>query len=172
MLIHLLVLFSLIFSSSTKLQPANSNPDFTGTWNARIVADPNAPIQQLKISYDDPKLEIIRSLVERTSREWKTTGSRNFVFYTDGRGEINVKNGLPTKSVTKRKGQNVSFSSSKSKGDGITINTYESKKWTISEDGQSLVEITETKVSLDQGYMSPPKPTKLIYARSSSPLPK
>jgi hypothetical protein len=27
-------------------------------------------------------------------------------------------------------------------------------------------------VSLDQGYMSPPKPTKLIYARSSSPLPK
>jgi len=309
MLIHLLLLFSLVFSSSGELQSSNSKPDFTGSWNARIVTDPNAPIQQLKISYNDPRLEITRTLIERTSRELKTRGSRNFVFYTDGRGEIqkpvvpnassdsvqtktqrvgekfvttassttknsdkevtsdqivtfevspdgarltetlasvqegntfstirlydrvsgngkdingewnlrqsnqlisltvehhdpeikvarrvvteaqdktekfiyytdgrgetNDRNGLPTKSVTKWKGMNVSFSSSsKSKGDGITINTNESTKWTISEDGQSLIEITETKVSLDQGYMSPPKPTKLIYARSSSPLPK
>ena len=306
----LLLLFSLVFSSSGEFQTPKSRPDFSGTWNARILADPNAPTQLLKISYDAPRLEITRTLVERTPREVKTRGGRSFVFYTDGRGEtqkpvvpdlrgdtprtttqrvgekfvttersttkesgkevitdhivslevssdgellietfslvpedttstevrlydrvsgpktsdingewkqrlsdqlisltvehhdpeikvtrrfvteaqdkteislhytdgrgeINRNNGRPLKSVTNWKGQTLSFSSSsKSKGDGITINTYESKKWAISEDGRSLIEITETKMSLDQGYMSPPKPTKLIYARSSSALPK
>ena len=86
MLIPLLLLLSLVFSFSGELQASKSKPDFTGTWNARILADPNAPTQLMKISYDDPRLEITRTLV---------------------------------------------------------------KKWMLSEDRQSLIEITETKMSLD-----------------------
>ncbi|HEU4833591.1 MAG TPA: hypothetical protein VFS90_04215 [Pyrinomonadaceae bacterium] len=306
-LIRLLLLFSLVFNCVGELRAQKSKPDFTGTWNARLLADPNAPIKLLKISYNDPRLEIERILIEpkpprsmgfnpssrnfvfytdgrgetqkplipdkpgdssKTQRvgekfvttvsstesgkevtsvntitfevssdgkllsetftlvsegntsnvvrlydrvsgattrdingEWKQRLSDQLislvvehhdpeikvtrrvvteaqdkteisVYYTDGRGEINVRDGRPLKSITKWKGQNLSFSSSrKSKGDGITLKTNESIKWEISSSGQSLIEITETKMSLNEGYMSSPKASKLIYARSSRHLP-
>jgi len=76
MLIPLLLLLSLVFSFSGELQASKSKPDFTGTWNARILADPNAPTQLMKISYDDPRLEITRTLVEHTPREVMTRANR------------------------------------------------------------------------------------------------
>ncbi len=64
MLIHILLLFSLVFTSVGAPQTSKSKPDFTGTWNARIMADPNATIELLKISYSDPKLEISRTRID------------------------------------------------------------------------------------------------------------
>ena len=82
MLIHFLFLFSLIFTYVGDSQATKSKPEFTGTWNARVVADPNAAIQLLRISYNDPKLEISRILIERTpavvmGQLMNTTGRRS-----------------------------------------------------------------------------------------------
>ncbi len=315
MLLHLLLLFSLVFTSGSKLQTPKSKPDFTGTWNARVVPHPDAPVELLKISYNDPELRISRIWIEPTpvkvmgqslnntagqvfvyytdgrgetqksdiprltgnpetskthregekfvttdswiskqsgkkittdrtvtlevsangerltktmayvsegntdrivylydrvngantkdiNGEWKQRNSSRLislivehhdpeirvtrrvvteaqddtevsVYYTDGRGEINIKNGHPMKSVTKWKGQRLSFSSSgSSSSGGMTVNSEESIKWEIANSGQSLIEVTEQDMSSNMGFFIPSGPAKLIYARSSSRLPE
>lgn len=312
MLIHLLLLFSLVFTSSgiPQTSKADSKPDLTGIWNARILANPNASIKGLRISYNDPKLEVVqvRTYANPTvvmGQSLGTRGTRTFVYYTDGRGEtqkplfpnaprgssksktqrigdkfvttesttakqsgrkiaidrtvtlevssdgktltetttfvtegntqrivhlyerssganttdingewlqkignrlislivehrdpeikvtrrvvsqaqdeteissyytdgrgeVNVRDGLPMKSVTKWKGQHLIFSlSSTSKIDGDTFEFKESIDWEISRDSASLIEVTKSSMSASAGFISSqPNATTLIYARS------
>src|SRR6185503_19429981 len=62
MLISLLLIFTLVFTSVHIHQNSkvSSKPDFTGVWNARILADPKAAVEGLQITYNDPKLEVLK----------------------------------------------------------------------------------------------------------------
>jgi hypothetical protein len=138
--------------------------DINGEWKQRL----SDQLISLLVEHHDPEIKVTRRVVTEAQDTTEIS-----VYYTDGRGEINVKDGRPLKSLTKWKGQNLSFSfSRKSKGDGITLKTNQSIRWELSSSGQSLIEVTETKMSLDEGYMSSPKAVKLIYARSSRQLPE
>ena len=150
MLIHLLI-FCLTFTSGGIQQ--TSNPDFTGIWNARILANPNAAVEGLLISYTDPKLEVLRFRtypVASTAlgRSAGTRATRKFVYYTDGRGETqkpifpNASAGS-TKSKTQRLGEKfVITDSSLSKQSGRKITTDRTVTLEVSSDGKTLTETT------------------------------
>lgn len=147
------ILLSLILTFNlavTAQKPADSKPDFTGTWNARILRPDNAPVSALRISYRDPKLEILRM---RTSRQptivmGQLLGNRSsarFVYYTDRRGETQTSiptiSGESMKSKTERVGDKFVITSS-----DHTI-TFE-----VAADGKSL---TETVTMLSGGNNAP-----------------
>ena len=143
MLIPLFLSFALLFSVAPA--PRSAKPDFTGTWNARVVAPAEAPVQGLKISYDDPKLKISRT----------RTGARSspeFVYYTDGRGETqkpDFGSGESTKSKTERIGEKfVTTTTYKSKAEGKTITTDLTSTLEVSPDGATL---TETLTLVSEG---------------------
>ncbi len=138
--------------------------DINGEWKQR---NSNRLIS-LIVEHHDPEIKVTRRVVTDAQDETEIS-----VYYTDGRGETNVKNGYPMKSVTKWKGQDLSFSlSSRSSSGGFTVNSDESVKWQISNSGQSLIEVTETNMSSNKGFFLPAAPVKLIYARSAKQLPQ
>ena len=122
----------------------------------------------LIVEHRDPEIKVTRRVVTDAQEETEIS-----VYYTDGRGEINVKDGHPMKSVTKWKGRELSFSLSlTTSSGGFTVNRNEMIKWQISNSGQSVIEVKETKLSSNKGFFLPPAPVKLIYARSASRLPE
>jgi hypothetical protein len=138
--------------------------DINGEWKHR---NSNRLISLL-VEHHDPEIKVTRRVVTEAQDETEIS-----VYYTDGRGEVNIKNGRPMRSVTKWKGQDLSFSVSSTSGSGgFTVNGNESIKWQISNSGQSLIEVTETRMSSNKGFFLTPLPVKLIYARSSSQLPQ
>src|SRR5262249_51895729 len=121
--------------------------DINGEWKQR---NGNRLIS-LTVEHHDPEIKVTRRVVTEAQDDTEISA-----YYTDGRGEINVKNGYAMKSVTKWKGDKLSFSfSSKSSSGGMTINTDESIKWEISNGGQSLIEVTEQNVSSNKGLFIP-----------------
>src|ERR1043165_450983 len=119
----------------------NSKPDFSGTWNARVT-EPSS--MRLIISYQGPKLKI-----SRTSR----TGSDDFLYYVDGRGETNKALTYPLpmlfgtlKSTTAMSGHNFIISSSftpqfpKNQANGYLTYTLE-----FSSDGRHLTRIPKCR---------------------------
>jgi hypothetical protein len=154
MLIHLLLVFSLLFTS-VHIQ-LTSKPDFTGVWNARILADPMAPVEGLKITYNDPKLEILRVRTYRNADPLtgSTRGTRKFVYYTDGRGETQKPlfpnpSAPSNKSKTQRVGEKfVTTESWTAKQSGRKIATDRTVSLEVSPDGKMLTETT-TFVSED-----------------------
>lgn len=151
LLIHILLSLTLIFHLTvTSQKPVKPKPDFTGTWNARILQSDRETVSAMKISYNDPKLEIVRM---RTHKEptvvlgesLGTKSSNRFVFYTDGRGETQKStasiSGEPTKSTTQRIGEKfVITSSSTAKGSGGKVTTDETQTLEVSSDGKTLTE--------------------------------
>ncbi len=111
------------------------------------------PVSALKISYNDPKLEIVRM---RTFRDptivmgqlLGTRSSNRFVFYTDGRGETQkeIIPGESIKSTTERIGEKFVVTSGKtSKGKFVADQTL---TFELSSDGKTL---TETMTFLANG---------------------
>ena len=138
MLIQIFLSITLIFNLAIPSQkPTTAKPDFTGTWNARLLSSNSASSAALQISYRDPKLEIVRM---RTSRQ-ATRSSVRFVYYTDGRGEtqksIPTISGETLKSKTERIGDRFVITSA-----GTSL-TFE-----VSSDGKSL---NETVTLLSDG---------------------
>lgn len=75
------------------------------------------------------------------------------------------------KSVTKWKDQTLVFSlSSKSKIGGDKVEFNQTIKWQIGKDGESLVEVSQSRMTLSAGFVIPPAPSTLVYARSAKPL--
>ena len=161
MLIPILLSLILTFNLAVTTQkPAGPKPDFTGIWNARILKPDHAHVSVLKISYRDPKLEIVRM---RTSpqpaivmgQSLGTRSSVRFVYYTDGRGETQTSiptiSGESMKSKTERIDEKFVITSS-----GHTI-TFE-----MASDGKSL---TET-VTLHSGGNSAPRIVHLYDRRA------
>ena len=149
---HFLLIFTLVFSSVHIQQDSktNSKPDFTGVWNARILADPMAPVEGLKISYNDPKLEILRIRTYRNpdTLTGSTRGTRKFVYYTDGRGETQKPifpnaSAPANKSKTQRVGEKFVITESwTEKHSGKKITTDRTATLEVSPDGKTLIETT------------------------------
>jgi hypothetical protein len=139
--------------------------DINGEW---IERSGNRLIS-LIVEHHDPEIKVTRRVVSLGEDETQTS-----VYYTDGRGEINVKYGEPVKSITKWKNQNLLFSlTSKSSVSGDTFESKQSIDWEISSDGASLIEVTKSSMSASAGFISSqPGAVTLIYARSSKRLPE
>lgn len=140
MLIPILLSFTLIFNSAVTVQ----RPDFTGTWNARIIRSDRDPVSALKISFREPKLEIVRMRTFRDptivmGQSLGTRSSNRFVFYTDGRGETQTSPlSGEINSTTERIGEKfVITSGSKSKGKLVADQTL---TFEVSSDGKTLTE--------------------------------
>ena len=140
--IHILLSLTLIFNSAATPQ----RPDFTGTWNARILKSNREPVSALKISHSDPKLEIVRMRTFRDptivmGQSLGTRSSNRFVFYTDGRGETQKSTiSGEIKSTTERVGEKfVITSGTTSKGKFVADQTL---TFEPSSDGKTLTETT------------------------------
>lgn len=140
---------------------AGSNTrDINGEWLQRI----SNQLISLTIEHHDPEIKVTRRVVSEAQDETET-----YLYYTDGRGEVNVKKGRSMKSATKWKGQNLIISLSyKSNEGGNHFELKESINWEISSDANSLIEVTQSQTAMSGGFITQqPKPIKLIYARSS-----
>ena len=161
MLISLLLIFTLVFTSVHIPQNSqvSSKPDFTGVWNARIVADPKAEVQGLQITYNDPKLEVLKFRTYRNPEmlTGSTRGTRKFVYYTDGRGEMQkpIFPGAPgysSKSKPQRIGEKfVTTETTTAKQSGKKITIERTVTLEVSADGKTLTETT-TFVSEDHTH--------------------
>src|ERR1700741_2683841 len=86
------VLISALGMTSThaqaKQKPSKIKPDFSGTWLLDSpkgnVGSSTTPDQPVKITHHDPELRITR-MVQSNGQ----LNGRDFVYYTDGRGETN-----------------------------------------------------------------------------------
>lgn len=186
MSIPLLLVFALVFNVPGGLSDS-TKPDFTGIWNAGVLQPAATSLKTLTISYTNPKLKrprnrVVSLIVEHHDPEIKVTRrvvsetqdeTETSVYYTDGRGETNVKNGRSTKSVTKWKGNNVVFElSSTSSIGGDDFDFKQTRKWQLAKDGKSLIEVTQQNPSSNKGIIIPgTKTITLVYARSLKPLP-
>lgn len=138
---------------------AGNNPsDINGEWVERV----SNQIISLTIEHRDPEIKVTRREVSETRDE-----SEVAVYYTNGRGETNTQNGRTVKSVTNWKDQSLVFAlTGKSKIGRDSFELNETIKWQIAKDGGSLIEVTQSKVSASTGFVIPPPPTKLVYARN------
>lgn len=137
--------------------------DINGEWVERR----SDRIISLSIEHREPEIKITRREISEAQDE-----SEVAVYYTDGRGETNIKHGRTMKSVTKWKDQTLVFAlSSKSEPGEDKFEYKETIKWQFAKDGLSLVEVSEWRRSDSKGFVIPPDPIKLVYARSSKPLP-
>ena len=137
--------------------------DINGDWVRRV----NNRIVSLTVEHRDPEIKVTRRVISDTQDETETA-----VYYSDGRGETNVKDGRSIKSVTKWKDDNLVFELSSTTSIGNDHFEFkQSIKWQIAKDG-SLSEVTEEKRSSNKGAIIPgTKTTTLVYARSAAPLP-
>lgn len=137
--------------------------NINGEWVQRI----SNRIVSLTIEHREPEIKVTRREVSETQDE-----SEVAVYFTDGRGETNIQAGRRVKSVTKWKNETLVFAlSSKSKIGGDTFELNETIKWQIGKDGESLVEVSQSKMAASGGFVIPPDPSTLVYARSAKPLP-
>ena len=114
------------------------------------------------LAASSPEIKVTRREVSENTRRTEVT-----VYYTDGRGETNTQSGRTVKSVTKWKDQTLVFAlTSKSKIGRDSFELTEQVKWQIAKDGGSLIEVSQSKMSASAGYVIPPAPSTLVYARN------
>lgn len=154
---RLVHLYERVSGSTTK--------DINGEW----IQKKGNRLISLIVEHNDPEIKVTRRVVSEGQDETETS-----VYYTDGRREVNVKDGKSVKSVTKWKGKGLVFSrSTKTNVDGDNFELSESIRWEISSDGASLIEVTESRMSSSAGFITgTPGAVTLIYARSSKRFPE
>ncbi|HBB86790.1 MAG TPA: hypothetical protein DC047_04170 [Blastocatellia bacterium] len=138
----------------------SAKPDFTGTWlldPKRSNVGPSAiPDKPLKIAHHDPELRITHAVA--------SNGQKDFVYYTDGRGETNATTmflstgtdmKLPgakdvTKSTTKWSGNKlVTRVKLRSVIGGHSLEFEIIDEWKLAKDGQTLSQTSRTVFSQD-----------------------
>lgn len=154
---------ALWVNAQEKQKPVNvqTKPDFSGNWlldrvksNAGLAGKPDLP---LNITYRDPEIRITYQHDERG----KIVG-RDFVYYTDGRGETNPATRLLTttpNSVSRDLDKQVSQSKTRWSGNklvmratlrtGIAGRVMEFEvidEWRISGDGKTLTQTSRTVI--------------------------
>lgn len=146
-----------------RLGDSNSR-DINGDWVERLTDK----IVSLTIEHHDPEIKVTRRVLAEAQDDAET-----YIYYTDGRGETNVKDGRSMKSVTRWKDGRLIFefwSSSTLAGDKIEF--QQSINWQIAKDGGSIQEITQQRTWSNKGAVIPGSSERtLVYARSSKPLP-
>lgn len=172
------------FPISGQSKPAKAKPDLTGTWlidvkksnSVGLTSRPDLPI---KISHQDPELRITL-----TSEANGQLGERQFVYFTDERGEENeatamltTNPGAPprdpqkerTKSKTRWSGNKiVTRSLLQLQAGGRVVEFDLVEEWKLSSDGKTLTQTTRTVYLQSSGgafipAMAPDK--KRVYNR-------
>jgi hypothetical protein len=151
-----LVVLPVIFASTALSQP-KAKPDFSGTWlldqkksnDSGLTTRPDLPI---KISHHEPEFRVTRS-GEKNGQ----VVDRDFVYFTDERGEENATTALLTTNPSAVKADDLkkSVTKSKTKWNGNKIVTRarlrmevaghyvefeQVDEWKISEDGKVLTQ--------------------------------
>jgi hypothetical protein len=183
-----LVLFCII-EASTQGQPGNksasSKPDLSGIWildlkKSSSTGMPTRPDVPIRISHHDPELRVIR-----TSESNGQTVEREFIYYTDGRGETNPATSLLTANPSGVKASDLQNERTKSKtkwsGDKLVTRArlrmtvaghmleYELiDEWKLSADGKVLTQTSRTVFQQsDAAFISAIVPdTKKVYNRT------
>jgi len=166
----ILKLLSILFVitscvSLSQAQVNNKKPDFSGVWKfdhskstASEIGKRDAPI---KIVYNDPEFRITRT-IERNGQSVE----RDFVYYTDGRGETNVATMLMTSEPGRVKPEDIDKEIVKSKtmwqhGKVVTRSTTRDltgawileydiiDEWKISSDGKTLTQTSRIVFQAD-----------------------
>lgn len=152
----LFALFLVALAANGQGNKSQASLEVSGTWlldrgqsNVGELGKRDAPI---KIVYNDPELRITRTL-ERNGQ----TIERDFVFYTDGRGETNPALSLLTtdpgrfktedldkelvKSKTTRHGDKIAIRAVRRTSAGTHVMEYETfDEWKVSSDGKTLTQ--------------------------------
>jgi hypothetical protein len=136
-------------------QTAKTKPDFSGTWLLDLkksnVGPSAKPDQPLKIVHHDPELRITHMV--------GSNGQKDFVYYTDGRGETNATTMLLSTGTDMKLPGDKDITKSKTKWSGdklVTRFTLRSvigghplefeiiDEWKLSKDGQTLTQTSRT----------------------------
>ncbi len=158
-----------------------AKPDLSGTWlldPRKSNVGPSAkPDQPLKIAQHDPELRITHMVA--------SNGQKDFVYYTDGRGETNTTTMfLSTDTDMNPRGHDKDVTKSKTKWSGdklVTRFTLSSvigghplefeiiDEWKLSKDGQTLTQTSRTVFRQDMSrdvFIPANRPdTKRVYNR-------
>jgi hypothetical protein len=155
----LVCMLGTVAQEKQKTAKVQNEPDLSGSWkldpaksNARQAGTPDLP---LKIRYSDPKL-----IITHQYDKGGTIVGRDFVYYTDGRGETNPATMLlSTGTNTNSQDLDKQVISSKTRWNGNKLVTRSILRnsvaghmlefevvdeWKLSDDGQTLVETSRT----------------------------
>ena len=150
-----------------KKKEGKSHKDFSGTWQLdRSKSDfglfSDRPLARadstLVVAHKDPELKITRTLSLNGQQEVK-----EFVYYTDGRGETNAATlgAGEVRSKTKWEGDRVVAEASvKRKGQQGDYELHVTQKWQVSSDGKHLVNTTYIRNGTDVSQLT------LFYRRA------
>ena len=152
-----------------KKKDEKPRPDLSGTWELdRSKSDfglfRDRPISKadstLVIAHRDPELKITRTLRLNEQQETK-----EFTYYTDGRGETNpaTLGAGEVKSKTKWEGDKVAARARMSwpgRGGGAGVEMDVTQKWQVSSDGKTLT--NTTLISNQMGVQE----VRLVYRRA------
>ncbi|MCS7026044.1 MAG: hypothetical protein NZV14_14670 [Bryobacteraceae bacterium] len=136
--------------------PASAKPNFTGVW--KLVADKSdfgpLPVPEKleqKIEHNDPEVKVVAT---QSTQSGEMTAELNY--NTEGKETTNQFRGQPMKCVAKWDGDALTVDSKIDfQGNEITLND----RWTLSEDGQTL--ILNRKINSPQGEME----MKIVLAK-------
>lgn len=162
----LLALAAVCAGQESRKKEAKPHPDLTGTWVLdRSRSGGGSKFDStLDITQRDPELRITRTDVRKRERVTK-----EYVFYTDGRGESNPMyygNGK-LDSDTKWEGSKVVAYVCNRRYTGARCHGGDAWKWQLSADGQTLTH--RTSYVMASGYDSPAwvmGKNKLVYRRA------
>lgn len=172
------ILFVIAFCVSSSQAQVKSKPDFSGVWKfdhgkstASEIGKRDVPI---KIVYNDPELRITRT-IERNGQSLE----RDFVYYTDGRGETNVATVLLTSQPGSLKPEDIDKETVKSRTTwqrdklvmrstmrnltGTWVIQYDIvDEWKISSDGKTLTQTSRI-------VFQPDPMSRSIFVRANRP---
>ncbi|MDT7687296.1 MAG: hypothetical protein QOE46_55 [Acidobacteriota bacterium] len=154
-----------------KKKDEKPRPDMSGTWTLDRSKSDFGPFRErpiskadstLVIAHHDPELKITRTLTLNGQQETK-----EFNYYTDGRGEANpaVIGTGEVKSKTKWDGDKVSAHSKMTwpgQNGAAGVEMDVTQKWQVSADGKTLTNTT----ALSSGQMGVQE-IKLVYRRGA-----
>lgn len=152
------------FEESYDRIEGSRSSDVSGRWVQKL----DNSIVTLIFVHHDPEVKVARRVLSQGREQME-----NYTYYSDGRGEMNLENGRPVKSITKWDGNSlVIAASSLSRVGDDNVDFRRSVKWQMSSDGRSLTETGKIRSRSTVGMISPDSlETKLVFARSSNQLP-
>lgn len=139
--------------------------DINGRWAKKL----DDSIVSLIILHHDPEIKVTRRVLSQGREQIE-----NYTYYSDGRGETNLENGKPVKSITKWDGNSLVIAVSYlSRVGDDNIDFRRSVRWQMSSDRRSLTETTKSRSRATVGMITPDSlETKLVFALSANQYPR
>ncbi|HKP35666.1 MAG TPA: hypothetical protein VJT71_02320 [Pyrinomonadaceae bacterium] len=158
----------LVMVATALVAAQGSKPDFSGTWMLDLKKSsstglPTRPDVPIRISHQDPELRVIR-----TSESNGQTVEREFVYYTDGRGETNQATSLLTTNPGGAKASDLQNKQTKSrtKWSGDKLVTRARIRMTVAGHMLEYEIIDEWKLSADRKVLT--QTSRLVFQQSDA----